>query len=260
MTIPTITRIRHIQTESRKVRTFVLDMKLAEAEPGQFVMVWLPGVDEKPMSIVKPRPLTITVMRVGPFTTALHQAQEGDKVGVRGPYGHGFSLDEERPALLVGGGCGVAPLYFLAIRAVERGVPTTVALGARRATELIYAERFRELDVELLLATDDGSLGYRGYVTDAVSSLAAGGSHTVYACGPEPMLADTLRLCQERELSGQFSVERYMKCGFGICGQCALNGLLVCHDGPVLNVEQLKNLSDFGSSYRSATGRRLPVR
>ena len=235
MPLPTVVPIRDIQDETRLVRTFVLDMELPQAEPGQFVMLWLPGVDEKPMSVARPTPLTLTVRRAGPFTTALHRTRVGDRVGVRGPFGHGFSLHRDRPALLVAGGCGAVPLYFLATRAIEQGVHTIVALGARRAADLVYADRFRSLGVELHLSTDDGSLGYKGPVTNLAADLTdqPGDRPALYTCGPEPMLVALLRLCLERDLTAQFSAERYMKCGFGICGQCAIDGLLVCQDGPV---------------------------
>jgi dihydroorotate dehydrogenase electron transfer subunit len=243
VTLPQTVRIREIRDETRTVRTFVLDADIPEAEPGQFIMLWLPGVDEKPISIAHPAPLTLTVARVGPFSTALHQRKAGDRVGWRGPYGRGFSLRQDQPALLVAGGYGAAPL------------------GARTALDLLYVEQFRALGVDLLLATDDGSLGHRGYVTDAIlHSLLSPLSSAIYACGPEPMLVTLHRLCRERDIPGQLSVERYMKCGFGICGQCALDGLLVCQDGPVFDVEQLDGLRDFGQVHRSATGRRLPIR
>jgi dihydroorotate dehydrogenase electron transfer subunit len=227
------------------------------------------------MSIACPAPLTLTIARVGPFSTALHERKVGDRVGWRGPYGRGFSLHKDRPALLVSGGCGVAPLYFLATRAVEQGLPTTVALGARSAFDLPYVEQFRTLGVDLLLATDDGSLGYRGNVTDAIhgtldsnrkSQMANQHSairilpSAIYACGPEPMLVAIHHLCREHAVPGQLSLERHMKCGFGLCGQCALDGYLVCRDGPVFDVEQLDGLRDFGHAHRSATGRRLPIR
>ncbi len=261
MTLPQTVLIREIRDESRTVRTFVLDASVPEAEPGQFVMLWLPGVDEKPISIACSTPLTLTVARVGPFSTTLHQRKVGDRLGWRGPFGRGFSLRQDRPALLVAGGYGVAPLYFLATRAVERSVPTTVALGARRADDLIYVEQFRALGVDLILATEDGSLGHKGYVTDLISPFAIRHSpFVIYACGPEPMLVALHRLCREQTISAQLSVERYMKCGFGICGQCALDGLLVCQDGPVFDAEQLDGLRDFGHVRRSATGRRLPIR
>ncbi len=261
MSLPQIVNIKEIRDETRAIRTFVLDAEVADAEPGQFVMLWLPGVDEKPIAIARPAPLTLTVSRVGPFSTALHRRKVGDQVGWRGPYGKGFSLDEGRPALLVAGGYGAAPLYFLARRAADAGVPTSVAVGARKALDLLYVEQFEALGVRVLISTDDGSSGERGYVTGVVSRLMAEEPNlAVYACGPELMLVALHRLCLEHEISGQFSLERYMKCGFGICGQCALDDLLVCQDGPVFTVEQLDGLRDFGSVHRSATGRALPIR
>lgn len=262
MSLPEIVRIADVWDETRTIRTFVLDAELQEdAQPGQFVMLWLPGIDEKPFAVAIPDPLTVTVARVGPFSTALHGLQVGDRVGWRGPYGRGYRLYENRSALLVAGGYGAAPLYFLAMRSVERGIPTSVALGARRALDLLYVDRFRELRVDLVIATDDGSAGRRGYVTDAASQvIAAEPEVAVYACGPEPMLVALHRLCLEHRIPGQFSLERYMKCGFGICGQCALDDLLVCQDGPVLTGEQLERAQDFGRVHRSATGRALPIR
>jgi dihydroorotate dehydrogenase electron transfer subunit len=262
LTLPQTTRICTMRDDTRAIRTFVLDAEVPGAEPGQFIMLWLPGVDEKPMSIACPAPLTVTVARVGPFSTALHQRQAGDKVGWRGPYGRGFSLYEDRPILLISGGCGVGPMYFLATRAAARELSVTVALGAQTALDLPYVEQFRALGVDLHLATDDGSTGHRGYVTELANQLTnqLTNQPAIYACGPEPMLVALHRLCRTRGIPGQFSLERYMKCGFGICGQCALDGYLVCQDGPVFDVEQLDSLQDFGRVHRSATGRRLPIR
>jgi dihydroorotate dehydrogenase electron transfer subunit len=263
VTLPQTVRIREIRDDARTIRTFVLDAEVSEAEPGQFVMLWLPGVDEKPMSIAHPSPLTVTVARVGPFTTALHGRNVGDHLGWRGPYGRGFSLCEDRVALLAGGGCGVGPLYFLATRAVKRGIPTTVAIGARTALDLPYVEQFRLLGVDLIRATNDGSVGvgHKGFVTDAIEQSGICNSQpAIYGCGPERMLVALHRLCRERSIPGQLSLERHMKCGFGICGQCAMDGYLVCQDGPVFDVEQLDGLRDFGHAHRSATGRLLPIR
>jgi len=261
VTLPQTVRIRTIRDDARTIRTFVLDAEVPEAEPGQFVMLWLPGVDEKPMSIAHPAPLTVTVARVGPFTTALHGRKVGDRMGWRGPYGRGFSLHENRGALLVSGGCGVGPLYFLATQAIEQGIPTAVAIGARTALDLPYVKQFRTLGVDLILATDDGSAGFKGFVTDAILQSATCNSQSaIYGCGPERMLVALHRLCRERSIPGQLSLERHMKCGFGICGQCAMDGYLVCQDGPVFDVEQLDGLRDFGHAHRSATGRLLPIR
>jgi dihydroorotate dehydrogenase electron transfer subunit len=261
MSLPEIVDIQRIRDETRTIRTFVLDAEVENAQPGQFIMLWLPGIDEKPFAIARPAPLTVTVARVGPFSTALHRRQVGDQVGWRGPYGRGFSLEADREALLVAGGYGAAPLYFLAEKAAARGIPTSVAIGARKALDLLYVERFEALGVDVLISTDDGSAGERGYVTEIVSRVMTQSQElSIYACGPEKMLVAIHRLCTEHDVPGQFSLERYMKCGFGICGQCSLDDLLVCQDGPVLTVEQLDGLSDFGSVHRSATGRALPIR
>jgi dihydroorotate dehydrogenase electron transfer subunit len=261
VSLPEVVVIKEIWDETRTIRTFVLDAAAEDAQPGQFVMLWLPGVDEKPFAVARPDPLTVTVARVGPFSTALHRRAVGDRVGWRGPYGRGFAPHHDRASVLVAGGYGAAPVYFLGTKAVELGIPTVVAIGARTALDLPYAERFEELGVELLVATDDGSSGQRGTVCDVVSRFVADHSGlAVYACGPELMLVALHRLCIEHGIPGQFSLERYMKCGFGICGQCALDDLLVCQDGPVFTVEQLSGLQDFGRVHRSATGRALPIR
>jgi dihydroorotate dehydrogenase electron transfer subunit len=261
VSLPQTVRIRQVREDTRTIRTFVLDAEVPEAEPGQFVMIWLPGLDEKPMSIAYPTPLTVTVASVGPFTMKLHEKKAGDMIGWRGPYGRGFSLHEDTPALLLGGGCGVGPMRFLAARTVERGIPTTVAIGARTGSELACVGDFEMLGADLILTTDDGSRGCQGYVTQAIEMFAATNPEfAIYACGPEPMLVAIHKLCRERDIPGQLSLERYMKCGFGVCGQCSLDGFLVCQDGPVFNVEQLDGLRDFGTARRTAAGRRLPLR
>jgi dihydroorotate dehydrogenase electron transfer subunit len=261
VSLPQTVRIREIREDTHTIRTFVLDAEIPEAEPGQFVMIWLPGLDEKPMSIAHPAPLTVTVASVGPFTMKLHEKKVGDTIGWRGPYGRGFSLREDEPALLLGGGCGVGPMRFLATRAAERSISVTVAIGARTEGEIACVGDFEASGASIILTTDDGSRGHRGYVTQAISMFAEDHpSFAAYACGPEPMLVAIHKLCRERGIPGQLSLERYMKCGFGICGQCSLDGFLICQDGPVFDVEQLDGLRDFGQARRTATGRRLPLR
>ncbi len=269
--LPQTVKILEIVEETRAVKTFVLDAALPEAQPGQFVMLWLPGVDEKPISIAAPDPLTLTVARVGPFSIALHGCRAGDDLGWRGPFGHPFALDPDRPAVLVGGGYGSAPLHFLASRALSGGLPPdqlVVVVGARRQDYLTFIDRFRALGVEPIIATDDGSVGHKGYVTDAMlhhldqspnHQFPISQSPIIYACGPERMLVALYRIARQRGMEAQLSVERYMKCGFGVCGQCAMDGLLVCQDGPVLTLDQLDGVTDFGRFHRGATGRRLPV-
>jgi len=264
--LPQTVKISEIIEETRAVKTFVLDAALPQSEPGQFVMLWLPDVDEKPISIAAPDPLTLTVARVGPFSTALHNCQVGDYLGWRGPFGQPFKLCTDAPAFLVGGGYGSAPLYFLATRALESGIAPehiVAVLGARRQDHLVFIDRFRALGLAPIISTDDGSVGYKGYVTDAVvkhlASSWTGAAPVFYSCGPERMLVALYHIARERGLNAQLCVERYMKCGFGVCGQCALGNILVCQDGPVLSLDQLDGVEDFGRYHRSTTGRRMPV-
>lgn len=261
--LPRSARIIEIRRETPLVKTFVLNTDI-DAQPGQFIMLWIPGVDEKPMSIAGMRPLTISAARVGPATNALHDMRVGDYVGWRGPFGRPFTLERDRHALLVAGGYGSAPLYVLAQQALAHGMPVTVAIGARVADELLYADRFAELGVRVLLSTNDGSRGVKGFVTDAirqefVNLQSPVADVCIYACGPERMLVALHSLCREQDWHGQLSVERYMKCGFGICGQCALDDVLVCVDGPVLTLDQLESKHDFGHFHRGPTGRRLEI-
>jgi dihydroorotate dehydrogenase electron transfer subunit len=255
-----MSRIVETRRETPLVKTFVLDADI-DARPGQFVMLWLPGVDEKPMSIAGMRPLTLSVARVGPMTAELHALGPGDYLGWRGPFGRPFQLEPGRHALLAAGGYGSAPLYPLAQQALAAGLDVTVAIGARVADELLYADRFAARGAPLLLSTNDGSRGAHGFVTDAIrqSPISNLQSLTVYACGPERMLVALHALCRANGWRGQLSVERYMKCGFGICGQCALDDLLVCVDGPVLTLDQLEGKRDFGHFHRGPTGRRLEI-
>lgn len=236
--LPTQARIVSITTESPRVRTLVFDQRM-QADPGQFVMVWLPGVDEKPFSLVCADPVTLTIARVGPFTTAVHALEAGDNLWLRGPLGRPFSFDlsprsHPFPILLVAGGYGAAPLYFLAERAVTADLGVTVISGAQTASDVLFAGRFAALGARVVVATEDGSLGLQGLATDVVAKLLdEGRCQCIYACGPEPMLQAVEKLARDHNLPAQLSYERHMRCGFGVCGSCAQGDWLVCRDGPV---------------------------
>lgn len=230
--LPHPAHIRAIQIENAHTRTFVLEAAI-EAVPGQFVMLWLPRLDEKPFSLVDDAPLTITVARVGPFTQAVHGLRVGDRLWWRGPLGNGFQIEGEK-LLLVGGGYGIAPLAFLARRSVAQGCQVTVALGVSTGEELILVDRFAELGVRVLVATEDGSVGQRGMVTElAEMLLAEGWADSLYGCGPEGMLVALEELGQRYGIPTQLSWEAYIRCGVGLCGSCARGGKLICRDGPV---------------------------
>ena len=218
--------------ENPKPVSFVFDAAMA-AEPGQFAMLWLPGVDEKPFSIAGIDPLMFTISRVGPFSEALHALGPGDMLWVRGPFGKGFTPAPGR-ALLVGGGYGAAPLHFLARSLLSSGAAAETALGARTAAELLFVDRFEALPVPVHTATEDGSRGTRGLVTEMVVPLLASGRFDrLCACGPEGMLDSLAALCLKAGVPGELSYEAYMRCGIGSCGACEHATRLVCMDGPV---------------------------
>jgi len=263
--LPRPARVAQVVQETAQVRRLVLDAQV-EAEPGQFLMLWLPGVDERPFSLVSAKPITLLVSRVGAFTQALHGIQEGDWLWWRGPLGHGFRLlggagcAEDGPSgwlLLVAGGYGVAPLFFLAQRARAASWPVEIAIGARTQAEILLSDELTALGCQVHTCTEDGSCGRSrsprsgaprgtrrrgGLVTQMVEQeLAASSSrppaeqvHCVYGCGPQAMLDALRTLCGRYAVPCQLSYEAVIKCAMGVCGSCARDGLLVCKDGPVL--------------------------
>ncbi len=251
--LPRTVSITHITDENSYIKTFVLDETIPDATPGQFIMLWIPGLDEKPFAIVARDPLTITVAAVGPFSRALHALEVGAPVGWRGPFGRGFDLRGTGAAVLIGGGYGVAALYFAAheLRAQHR--PVIAALGGRTESDLLYEQHFAELGARMIVATEDGSRGIQGFVTDAARQAMANAAQ-IFACGPEAMLVAVMKAALANNIPAQLSVERYMKCGFGICGQCTLSGKLVCQDGPIFTAKELAQLPEFGRVHRDASG------
>jgi len=251
--LPQAFQIVDIRQENGATRSFVLDGSL-DAAPGQFVMAWLPGVDEKPFSLAHADPVTLTVAAVGPFSRALHDLTVGDRIWLRGPLGRGYRLPGVSPeaagtppgsalehALLIGGGYGVAPLRFLAERLLASGYAVSMIIGARSAADFLLVDAFRAMDVPLWLATEDGSAGLRGLATDAIeAALAATPSETVmvYACGPTGMLRAIAAVCGASRLPAQLSWEAHMRCGIGLCGSCEVgDGWLTCLDGPVFSFD-----------------------
>jgi dihydroorotate dehydrogenase electron transfer subunit len=234
--LPQAYSIAEVRVETPTIRTYLLEGAI-DATPGQFVMAWLPRLDEKPFSLSGTAPIALTVDRVGPFSTAMHALKPGDRLWLRGPYGNGFTV-ADGPLLLVSGGCGVAPLLYLAQVAREAGRAVHAVLGARTSAGLLLDEEFAALGCALHLATDDGSAGARGTSLDLAAALLDAGTISpagLYACGPEPMLEGVYRLAQSHGLPCQLSYEAYMRCAFGVCGSCARGDRLVCRDGPVFH-------------------------
>jgi dihydroorotate dehydrogenase electron transfer subunit len=220
---------------------------------GQFAMLaaadrWGAGVDERPHL---PRAFSYArfaageahflLEDVGPGTHRLCELREGDGLWLLGPLGQGFSAPEEdRRALLVGGGVGLAPL---AIWQDTLGGRATALLGFRDRAHADGAALFGDT----LVASDDGSVGHHGIVTELLSAHLDRDAHTtVYACGPPPMLEAVRAMCAARDVPAQLALEAGMACGFGACFGCVVPAregyLRVCVDGPVVAAERLERV------------------
>jgi len=268
---PFVTPVLRVVQETPRVKSFRLRAPAiaGRGTPGQFLMVWVPGVDEIPMSISAADPASgfveFAVTCVGEATTQLHKARPGTLLGLRGPLGRGFTLPLVKPPgllLLVGGGCGAAPLLFAAQYALRGGWKVDAVIGARTKGELLYRRRFQLLGARVLSVTEDGSDGLTGTATDGarqcLETLPANSRYAAcFACGPEPMLVSLVRVVEHYRVPLQLSLERYMKCGVGLCGHCVIDskGTRVCLEGPVFDAAQLRK-TDFGRSERDAAGQR----
>ncbi len=223
-------------------------------------MVWVPGVDEFPMSVSYPgKDIGITYQILGEGTKALSRMRAGDKIGVRGPYGNGFSVKGRR-ILVVGGGVGMAPIAPLIDVAVKKRTTVDLVLGARSSMDLIFEKRASRAGAKVHVSTDDGSKGFRGFAsTLAAELLEEGHPDQLYVCGPEKMIAKLAALAAKKRIPMQASLERHMKCGIGICDSCALDGVHVCKEGPVFSLKDLSRFEDLGKTKLDPAGRKVSV-
>lgn len=253
--------IARIIDENSTTKTFVFEYDLG-GKPGQFVMVWIPGVDEKPMSVAfdDGREFWITVCKVGPTSEALHNMKVGDKVGIRGPLGTHYEFKKGEHLALISGGYGAAPMYFVAYEAMKKNCEVEFLIGARNVDLLLYTHKVLSLgDIGLHISTDDGSAGYKGYITEVLAKvLKEKKIDKVFTCGPERMMNAVGEVADAAGVQSFMSMEKYMKCGIGVCGQCAVDdtGDLVCKKGPVMKFDYLKRLPEMGKYHRDAQGRK----
>ncbi len=259
MSLPLTFKVKEITQDTPNLKTYTFEHNL-RAKPGQFVMVWMPGVDEVPMSIgwQTESEFQLSIADVGDCTHAIHeQIKVGDKLGIRGPYGSSFEYRDYKNVILIGGGCGTPPMLNLAQKTTVEGIKTTVLLGGRSSDFIMCKTKFQELGCMIKVATDDGSEGHHGFVTDVLAEeLEKNGYDCIYTCGPEIMMVKVTKLSVEKKVDCQVSLERYMKCGFGICGQCCIDdsGLRVCKEGPVLTAKRALEHTEFGSYHRDQAG------
>jgi dihydroorotate dehydrogenase electron transfer subunit len=236
----------------------------AQARPGQFCMLQTVGNIHDPLLR---RPLSIhrteadgTVhflyRKTGRGTELLSMLKAGDSVKILGPLGNGFNWNQDIRCILVGGGMGIAPLLFLADSMAQKDGDIIVILGAATAGELACLDSFRAVcrANRLRTATEDGSLGHRGLVTDLLNhalenqeQAETGAGTTVMACGPWPMMKAVANICASRNIRCQVSLEAHMACGTGLCLGCAVptansaGGYIhVCKEGPVTDAKNIK--------------------
>lgn len=272
--LPRTYKITKVTQNTEMVRTYEFDGSLG-AKPGQFVMAWLPGVDEVPLSVAYDDggAIHLTFFAVGDMTEQLARCGVGDLVGLRGPFGTCYEWKPGQHIALVAGGYGAAPMYFVAKESVKHGCTIEAIVGARGKEHLLFLKELESLpNVSLHIATNDGSVGYKGFNADILEKLLSEcpiDSHDaknnkcspvdqVFACGPEMMLKKISEITAKYKVPSQLSLERYMKCGYGLCGNCVVDplGIRLCVEGPVIKNETCLVITEFGKYHRDDLGQK----
>ncbi|MDR1721317.1 MAG: dihydroorotate dehydrogenase electron transfer subunit [Endomicrobium sp.] len=247
---------------NKEIRANYFELKIEAGDvckycfPGQFFMISVPNVFlRRPFSIcsadVKEKCVSFLYKVVGKGTKNLSDIKLGT-LQLLGPLGKGYDLKlqvgsrEDRKKtddfsnVIVAGGTGIASVYFLALRLKKRGV---LYYGAKSKSDLLYMDKFMEIGWKVLVATEDGSKGYKGYITDMLSRRLKLNDR-IFVCGPIPMLEKVLQIAKKRSVSGFASLEAKMACGTGSCQGCAVKidgqNKMTCKDGPVFRIEQVE--------------------
>lgn len=270
-----------MRTDINKIRVVVIDQIVQQtpgtrtlffnddlcyrSKPGQFVMVWIPRAEELPMSLMsghKEKYSAITIRKKGFGSTQLYNKSKGEMIGIRGPYGNHFIVKKKfRKVLLIGDGMGIIPLLKLIAILNDYSVNTTLIIGAKSKDEVLFEKQASDFLLKtvhkIVVTTEDGSYGVHGQATDAMTIILEREKFdSVYTCGPELMMKKVFDIASLYSLPVQARLERYMKCGIGICASCCIGEQLVCKDGTVFNEKALKNMNDFGRTFRDKSGRK----
>jgi dihydroorotate dehydrogenase electron transfer subunit len=242
------------------------DIPLAEIEPGQFVEVKVNGSEStylrRPFSVHRvdavKNTMHLLIKVVGNGTEMLSSLLPGDMLNVMFPLGKGFTIPDSKNVLLVGGGCGVAPLHYLATKLNEKNNVVNILIGGRTANDIILAEEYRSLG-NLYISTEDGSIGEKGMVTSHpiisdkkdtttdYSNLAEQITtkfDKIYCCGPDGMMRAVAHIAEQMCVPCEVSLENTMACGIGACLCCVVESnkgnICVCTEGPVFDSKILK--------------------
>jgi dihydroorotate dehydrogenase electron transfer subunit len=270
-----------LRTDINKIRVVVIDQIVQQTpsvrtlffnddlcyrfKPGQFVMVWIPRAEELPMSLMsghKEKYSAITIRKQGFGSTQLYNKSKGEMIGIRGPYGNHFIIKKKfRKVLLIGDGMGLIPLLKLIAILNDYSVNTTLIIGAKSKDEVLFEKQASNFLLKtvhkIVVTTEDGSYGVHGQATDAMTIILESEKFdNVYTCGPELMMKKVFDIASLYSLAVQARLERYMKCGIGICASCCIGEQLVCKDGTVFNEKELRDMNDFGRMVRDKSGRK----
>lgn len=263
---PIQARLEKIITESPMIKTFVLTPEEDFSfKPGQFIELTLNGTGEAPFTpssspLVKDR-IEVTVMKAGYVTEKIHQLEPGNILGIRGPFGRGYPVEAfyGKELLILGGGCGFAPLRSLLFNLMaekEKFKRITLCYGSKSPEDCIYKSFITELRnterFKVLRTVDQGDENWTetvGVVTVLLEQISVDMDHTVaVVCGPPIMMKfATIRLMElgfsDKDI--YLSLEKNMSCGLGKCGHCMMGDYYVCKDGPVFRFDEVKELPDL---------------
>ncbi len=263
---PILFKLDRVETESPLIKTFFLHPEEDFCfKTGQFVEVTIDGIGEAPYTpsssaTVSDR-MEITIMKAGYVTTKMHELKGGETLGIRGPFGKGYPLEEfyNKEVVILGGGVGIAPLRCLILTMlseIERYKKINVCLGARTPADFIYKDWYAQLGanekINLLRAVDKADADWQeteGVVTKLLDKLDLDFSNAVaVVCGPPVMMkfgTFKLRDLGVPDENIYLSMEKNMSCGLGKCGHCALGDYYVCKDGPVFTYDKIKDYPDI---------------
>lgn len=261
---PLMLPIARVTNETPRVKTFTFRHVL-RSRPGQFVMVWLPGIDQKPFSIGNDTgtEFSLTIFSLGGATQKIFTMNVGDRVGITGHFGTFYRFAERSHVITVAGGYGAAPLGFLAERACAQQCSVDFCVGARTKQDVLFERRAKKAGSRVFVSTDDGSKGHHGRVTEILLERLEEARKKrilkktkIFACGPELMQVAIAKIGKEWNVPVEISLERYMKCGFGICGNCCVDdtGQTTCVQGTVMSGNAALRLTEFGKYHRDKTG------
>jgi len=258
---PKIVKIEKVIDETPTVRSLVFsDEVFSNVLPGQFAMVWIPGINELPMSVMistEKGKAAFTVRRHGYSSTELYSMKAGDLIGIRGPYGNSFTIRKGK-LILVGGGTGLVPLIRL-VTFLNQNDDVTLIMGAKTKNEVFFEDLANKLlektKHQVIVVTEDGSYGQKGLVTDALEKILDKNTFdAVYTCGPEKMMHKVVQIASSKKIHVEASIERMMKCGIGICGSCCFGEVMACKDGTVFEGQFLLANKEFGHTHRNKAG------